>query len=60
MYQRELVNQIKDRIKEVRRFIQIIVGPRQTGKTTAVLQALESLEIRNQCQQLKRFLYISV
>jgi predicted AAA+ superfamily ATPase len=47
VYQRELVKQIKGRISEERRFIQIVVGPRQTGKTTAVLQVLDSLKIKN-------------
>jgi predicted AAA+ superfamily ATPase len=41
------VEQIKSRADEERRFMQIVVGPRQTGKTTAVLQALEALEIKN-------------
>jgi predicted AAA+ superfamily ATPase len=41
MYKRPLVEQIKKRMKEKRLFMQIVIGPRQTGKTTAVLQALE-------------------
>lgn len=41
MFQRKLVDQLIKRMKEERRFIQIVVGPRQTGKTTAVTQALE-------------------
>jgi predicted AAA+ superfamily ATPase len=41
MYKRPLVEQIKNRMKEKRLFMQIVIGPRQTGKTTAVLQALE-------------------
>ena len=48
MYQRKLVEQIKTRMKGKRLFIQVVVGPRQTGKTTAVLQALESLLIPHQ------------
>ena len=43
MYKRELEGQIKKRMTEKRLFIQIVIGPRQTGKTTAVLQALDSL-----------------
>jgi hypothetical protein len=39
-YERCIVNVIKERINEPRRFIQIVIGPRQTGKTTAVAQAL--------------------
>jgi len=37
--------QIIDRMREPRRFIQIVSGPRQTGKTTAVTQALEKLNM---------------
>lgn len=40
-YKRLIVSDIKERINEQRRFIQIVIGPRQTGKTTAVTQALE-------------------
>ena len=40
-YKRRIVADIKERINEPRRFIQIVIGPRQTGKTTAVTQALE-------------------
>jgi predicted AAA+ superfamily ATPase len=43
MFKRKLVNQLKERMRENRHFMQIVLGPRQTGKTTAVLQALESL-----------------
>lgn len=45
MFRRKLVPQLTDRLNEPRRFIQIVVGPRQTGKTTAVLQTLEALKI---------------
>lgn len=40
-YQRSIVDEINKRINEPRRFIQIVIGPRQTGKTTAVAQALK-------------------
>lgn len=39
-YQRSIVEIIRNRIEEQRQFIQIIIGPRQTGKTTAVDQAV--------------------
>ena len=42
MFKRDLVEQLKKRMKEERLFMQIVIGPRQTGKTTAVLQALEA------------------
>jgi len=47
MFKRLLVSQLAERLNEPRRFIQIVVGARQTGKTTAVLQALESLKMPN-------------
>lgn len=40
-YKRAIVGIIRERIEEPRRFMQIVIGPRQTGKTTAVSQALE-------------------
>ena len=43
MFKRKLVTQLVNRLNEPRRFIQIVVGPRQTGKTTAVLQALKEI-----------------
>ena len=46
MFKRKLVTQLTERLKEPRRFIQIVVGPRQTGKTTAALQALKELDIQ--------------
>jgi predicted AAA+ superfamily ATPase len=47
MFNRKLVSQLADRLNEPRRFIQIVVGARQTGKTTAVLQSLEKLSVPN-------------
>jgi predicted AAA+ superfamily ATPase len=47
MFNRKLVTQLADRLSEPRRFIQIVAGARQTGKTTAVLQSLESLNAPN-------------
>lgn len=46
MFKRNLVSQLIDRLTEPRRFIQIVVGPRQTGKTTAILQMLEEIDIK--------------
>jgi len=45
MFKRILVSQLVDRLNEPRKFIQIVVGPRQTGKTTAVTQALEEIKM---------------
>ncbi len=44
-YQRNIVSVIKKRIEEPRKFMQIVVGPRQTGKTTAVSQAVEQASL---------------
>jgi predicted AAA+ superfamily ATPase len=44
MFKRRLAAGLAARLREPRRFIQIVVGPRQTGKTTAVLQALEEIK----------------
>ncbi len=43
-YQRSIVEIIKKRITEPMRFIQIVIGPRQTGKTTAVNQAVSQVD----------------
>lgn len=40
-YRRPILRLLLDRLKEPRRFIQALVGPRQVGKTTLVRQALE-------------------
>lgn len=45
MFRRMLSNTIEERIKGDRSFIQVIMGPRQTGKTTAVKQALDASAI---------------
>ena len=47
LFKRKLVSQICQRLAEPRHFIQVISGPRQTGKTTAVLQALEECGLQN-------------
>ena len=44
MFKRKLVSQLVQRLHEPRRFMQIVVGPRQTGKTTAVSQAIEEID----------------
>lgn len=45
MYQRALVSTLVSRMNEPRRFMQILLGPRQTGKSTAVTQALGCIDI---------------
>lgn len=44
-FQRSHFETLEKRIKEPRRFIQVLVGPRQVGKTTLALQLVESLGI---------------
>ena len=44
MYRRNLVEQLVKRMQEKRLFIQVVIGPRQTGKTTTVIQTLKSLK----------------
>ena len=44
-YSRALVHTLASRMRERRRFIQMLIGPRQTGKSTALQQALEQIDI---------------
>ena len=41
-FKRNIFYQLKQRITEPRRFIQVVTGPRQVGKTTAVQQVLKN------------------
>jgi hypothetical protein len=43
MYQRKLLAPLVSRLKEPRRFIQVLAGPRQVGKTTLARQAMEAV-----------------
>lgn len=44
-YRRSIVKDLIARTSERRRFIQILAGPRQTGKSTAIRQALERVDL---------------
>ncbi len=44
-YKRPQFNTVLKRLKEPRRFIQILFGPRQVGKTTLIEQVLETAEL---------------
>ena len=44
-YRRPLVSTLAARMLEPRRFIQMLVGPRQTGKSTAIRQALDQVDL---------------
>jgi predicted AAA+ superfamily ATPase len=43
MYERSVIGALERRLTESRRFIQIVIGPRQVGKTTLVQQTLRRL-----------------
>jgi len=45
MYKRKHFNILRSRIHEKRRFIQVVMGPRQVGKSTMVKQMLEAIDI---------------
>ena len=45
MFERPYLKLVKARIEEPRKFIQVILGPRQVGKTTMVTQLLSQLSI---------------
>jgi uncharacterized protein len=45
VYERELTRTLSERLGVERRFIQAVIGPRQVGKTTCVLQALEAVPV---------------
>lgn len=47
MFERPYFKSIKSRIEEPRKFIQVILGPRQVGKTTMVTQLLSQLVMPN-------------
>ena len=45
MYKRSEYQLIKRRIEEPRKFIQVVMGPRQVGKSTAVKQVLNDVNL---------------
>jgi predicted AAA+ superfamily ATPase len=45
MFKRPIYTVLLNRVREPRRFIQVLAGPRQTGKTTLARQTIESLDI---------------
>ena len=47
MFERPYLKSVKTRIEDPRKFIQVILGPRQVGKTTMVIQLLSQLSIPN-------------
>ena len=54
MYKRAEFHLIKERLEEPRRFIQVVMGPRQIGKSTVVKQVLNELKLSFQfCLNIK-------
>lgn len=45
IFKRDITNTIIRRLHEDRHFIQVIVGPRQVGKTTAIQQVLKDIDM---------------
>ena len=45
MYRRPVFFQLQRRVSERRRFIQVLAGPRQSGKTTVARQVMQALEM---------------
>lgn len=45
MYERSHLKLLTERMTEPRRFIQVLMGPRQVGKTTVITQLLQKLSI---------------
>lgn len=44
MYKLPIYKKIKERLEEPRKFIQVIMGPRQVGKSTVIKQVLNNLD----------------
>ena len=45
MFKRPILQLLIKRLREPRRFIQVLAGPRQTGKTTLVRQAMQEINL---------------
>ena len=45
MFLRPISNTLSERLEEPRRFIQALIGPRQTGKTTVARQIISGTKI---------------
>ena len=45
MYRRPVFVQLQRRVSQPRRFIQVLAGPRQSGKTTVARQVMQALEM---------------
>lgn len=47
MFQRPHIKELKLRVKEERQHIQVVIGPRQVGKTTLVNQLVKEINIES-------------
>ncbi len=47
MYSRPIYKILLSRLKEPRRFLQVLAGPRQAGKTTLIRQVIETLKVHS-------------
>jgi len=45
MFERSILQNINKRVSEARKFIQVLVGPRQVGKTTLIKQLIQQTDI---------------
>lgn len=45
MFKRSILQDIKNRVSEDRKFIQVLVGPRQVGKTTLIKQLTQEMDM---------------
>ena len=45
MFERAILQDINKRVSEIRKFIQVLVGPRQVGKTTLIKQLIQKTDI---------------
>lgn len=47
MFKRDVEKKLAERLRQKNRFIQVLIGPRQVGKTTAIQQVLDELKMPN-------------
>ena len=52
MFQRAHLQTLIKRLEEPRRFIQVVLGPRQVGKSTMVQQMLTKMTLFTQCPRM--------
>lgn len=45
MFKHPIYYTVRQRIEEPRKFIQILMGPRQVGKSTTIKQVLDDIDI---------------